>query len=112
MSSALVALSALGQASRLALFRRLVQAGPAGLTVGDLRSGLGLPGATTSNHLNVLREAGLVRDSRDGRSIVCRADYERMNALVAYLTENCCGGAGCDTRSPVCPAPSTLRDEP
>lgn len=91
-SNALDALKALAQESRLALFRLLVEAGSEGLPVGVLAERLALPGATLSNHLNVLRAAGLVRDERRGRSIQCRADYARMNALVAYLTENCCAG--------------------
>ena len=62
------------------------------MAVGALGERLGLPGATLSNHLNVLRAAGLVRDSREGRMIRCRADYARMDALLAYLTENCCAG--------------------
>jgi ArsR family transcriptional regulator len=94
-NQALHALDALGQPSRLAIFRLLVQAGTSGRSVGDIRDALGLPAATLSNHLNVLRQAGLVLDQRDGRSIVCRADYARMNALVGYLTENCCAGADC-----------------
>jgi DNA-binding transcriptional ArsR family regulator len=94
-NQALHALDALGQPSRLAIFRRLVQAGPDGLSVGDLRAALDLPAATLSNHLNILRQAGLVLDRREGRSIVCRADYARMNELVGYLTENCCAGSDC-----------------
>ena len=85
------ALAALAQDSRLAAYRLLVQAGDAGLAVGEIGERLKLPGATLSNHLNVLRRAGLVRDVREGRSIRCRADYARMNALLGFLTENCCG---------------------
>ena len=92
---ALEALDALGQPSRLAIFRLLVQAGQPGRSVGDIRAALGLPAATLSNHLNILRQAGLVLDQRDGRSIVCRADFARMAGLVGYLTENCCAGADC-----------------
>jgi ArsR family transcriptional regulator len=92
---ALAALSALSHESRLAAFRQLVQAGPAGLTVGELRDRLGLAPATLSAHLNVLRAAALVGDEREGRVIRVRADYARMNALLAYLTENCCAGASC-----------------
>jgi DNA-binding transcriptional ArsR family regulator len=88
---AVAALKALAQDSRLAAYRALVQAGADGLAVGDLGERLKLPGATLTNHLNVLRRAGLVRDVREGRSIRCRADYARMNALLAFLTENCCG---------------------
>jgi DNA-binding transcriptional ArsR family regulator len=89
---ALAALAALSQASRLAAFRRLVQAGQGGLPVGELREHLKLPPATLSAHLNVLRAAGLVVDEREGRVIRVRAHYAQMNALLAYLTENCCAG--------------------
>jgi DNA-binding transcriptional ArsR family regulator len=95
--AALATLSALSQQHRLAAFRALVAAGPAGLAVGELRARLGIPAATLSAHLNVLRAAGLVSDLREGRSIRVSAGFERMNALLAYLTENCCGGAACDT---------------
>lgn len=91
-STALESLKALAQEHRLALYRLLVQAGGEGMAVGALGERLGLPGATLSNHLNVLRAAGLVRDVREGRVIRCRADYARMDALLAYLTENCCAG--------------------
>jgi DNA-binding transcriptional ArsR family regulator len=93
-SVALDALKALAQESRLTLFRLLVQAGPDGMAVGDLADRTGLPGATLTSHLHQLRRAGLVRDERLGRSVVCRADYTRMNALIAYLTENCCAAGG------------------
>jgi DNA-binding transcriptional ArsR family regulator len=98
---AVIALKALAQDSRLAAYRALVQAGPEGLAVGDLGERLKLPGATLTNHLNVLRQAGLVRDVREGRSIRCRADYARMNALLAFLTENCCGSDAADC-APAC----------
>jgi Predicted transcriptional regulators len=70
-----------------------VQVGPEGLPVGELREHLDLPPATLSAHLNVLRAAGLVEDQREGRVIRVRANYRQMNALLAYLTENCCAGA-------------------
>lgn len=91
--AALVALRALGHESRLAAFRKLVQAGPDGLSVGELRDRLDLPSATLTAHLNVLRSAGLVGDEREGRVIRVRASYPRIDALLAYLTENCCAGA-------------------
>lgn len=91
--TALTALSALSHESRLAAFRQLVQAGPDGLSVGELRERLDLPPATLTAHLNLLRGAGLVTDEREGRVIRVRAHYAQMNALLAYLTENCCGGA-------------------
>lgn len=92
---ALSALRALGQEHRLAAFRVLVEAGPEGLAVGELRERLALPAATLSAHLNVLRSAGLVGDLRQGRVIRVHADYARMNALLAYLTRNCCAGEPC-----------------
>lgn len=93
--AALHALRALGQEHRLEAFRRLVQAGDAGLTVGELRDWLDIPPATLSAHLNTLRAAGLVKDRREGRTIHVSADYARMNALLGYLTENCCAGDAC-----------------
>lgn len=100
---ALSALNALSHESRLAAYRRLVQAGPDGLSVGELREQLDLPPATLTAHLNVLRFAGLVRDQREGRAIRVRADYEQMNSLLAYLTENCCAGATSCAPSAPCP---------
>jgi DNA-binding transcriptional ArsR family regulator len=95
-TQALSALTALSHESRLAAFRALVQAGPDGLSVGELRAQLQLAPATLTAHLNVLRAAGMVQDQREGRVIRVRADYPRMDALLAYLTENCCAGtAGC-----------------
>ena len=77
----------------MAAFRRLVQAGPDGLSVGELRERLDVPPATLTAHLNILRAAGLVQDEREGRVIRVRANYAHMDALLAYLTENCCAGA-------------------
>jgi ArsR family transcriptional regulator len=91
----IAALKALSQEHRLHAFRALVQAGPEGLAVGELRDVVDIPPATLSAHLNVLRGAGLVIDQREGRVIRLRADYARMDALLAYLTENCCRGAAC-----------------
>ncbi|MBD8525628.1 ArsR/SmtB family transcription factor [Pseudomarimonas arenosa] len=99
---ALKALAALSHESRLAAFRYLVQAGPDGLAVGELRERLDLPPATLSAHLNVLRQADLVQDQRQGRVIRVRADYGQMNALLAYLTENCCAGSSSCTPSTPC----------
>lgn len=90
--TALSALSALSHESRLAAFRKLVQAGPDGMSVGELREHLDLPPATLSAHLNILRAAALVHDEREGRVIRVRANYLQMNTLLAYLTENCCAG--------------------
>ena len=93
MEAALASLAALGHESRLRAFRHLVEAGSDGMPVGELRNRLELPAATLTAHLNVLRAAALVRDEREGRVIRVRANYLQMNALVAYLTENCCAGA-------------------
>lgn len=91
-SPALKALSALSQASRLAVFRLLVEAGPAGRPAGAIASRLDLPLPTLSFHLRTLREAGLVRATRQGRSIRYRADFDTVNGLVEYLSAHCCGG--------------------
>lgn len=101
--AALLALSALGHATRLAIFRRLVQTGPGGRPVGELRDLLDLAPATLSAHLNVLRAAGLVLDQREGRVIRVRANYPQMNALLAYLTENCCAGQADCAPATACP---------
>jgi ArsR family transcriptional regulator len=94
---AVAALAALAQDSRLDVFRLLVQAGAEGMPPGQIGERLGLPGATLSFHLNQLRHAGLVTFRREGRSLIYVAEYDAMNALLVYLTENCCQGdaAGC-----------------
>jgi DNA-binding transcriptional ArsR family regulator len=107
--TALLALRALGHASRLSAYRALIQVGPDGLAVGALRGRLDLPPATLSAHLNVLRIAGLVNDAREGRVIRVRADYARMNALIGYLTENCCAGASCGPEIVCTPKPARRR---
>ncbi len=86
------ALVALAQEHRLEVYRLLVQAGPAGMAAGDVASGVGIPPNTLSFHLDRLRHAGLVTFERHGRSLIYAARYDTMNALIAYLTENCCGG--------------------
>lgn len=90
---ALACLNALAQEHRLTLFRLLVQAGDQGLAVGELATATGLAGATLTNHLHVLRRAGMVSDERRGRVIQCRANYPQMNHLLGFLTENCCAGS-------------------
>jgi DNA-binding transcriptional ArsR family regulator len=91
--AALDCLVALAHEHRLALFRLLVQAGDAGMAVGELAGATGLAGATLNHHLNQLRQAGLVEDERHGRRIQCRAGYARMNGLLEFLTANCCAGS-------------------
>ena len=95
----IVSLAALAQPLRLKVFRALVVAGPRGLTPGAMSEGAGVPSATLSFHLKELMASGLVTQQRDGRFLIYRADFERMNGLLAYLTENCCEGAAC------CPSP-------
>ena len=94
-AQATAALAALAQEHRLALFRLLVQAGPEGMAAGALAAALGVPNSSLSFHLAQLREAGLIVQRRDGRSLIYRADYGAMDSLVAYLMENCCAGADC-----------------
>lgn len=102
-AQALPALGALSHESRLAAFRQLVQVGPGGLPVGILRERLGLPAATLTSHLNVLRAAGLVLDRREGRVIRVSANYAQMDALLAYLTDNCCAGTATCGPASACP---------
>jgi ArsR family transcriptional regulator, arsenate/arsenite/antimonite-responsive transcriptional repressor len=90
---ALTCLNALAQEHRLNLYRLLVQAGEEGMAVGELAAATGLAGATLTNHLHILRRAGMVSDERRGRVILCRANYPQMNALLGFLTENCCAGS-------------------
>jgi len=90
---AIAALGALAQETRLDVFRLLVQHGPEGLAAGEVGEFLDLPSATLSFHLKELKSAGLIRCERAGRSRIYRPDFETMNALVAFLTANCCGGS-------------------
>ncbi len=90
-ATAVNSLGALAQQSRLAIFRLLVEAGREGLSVGEIGADLRIAPATLSFHLKELANAGLVASRQEGRYIYYSASYERMNALVAYLTENCCG---------------------
>jgi len=101
MTQAVDALAALAQESRLKVYRLLVEAGPAGLPAGRIGVALELPPATLSFHLAHLARTGLVRSRQEGRFVIYRADFQNMNELVGYLTENCCGGRSC--------APATTR---
>ena len=89
---AIASLAALAQESRLDVFRLLVQAGTDGLPAGQIGERLNLPSATLSFHLSQLKHAGLVTFRREGRSLIYMAEYDAMNALLSFLTENCCQG--------------------
>lgn len=90
------ALAALAQPQRLAVFRLLVVAGPAGRLPGDIAADLGMPSSSLSFHLAQLRRAGLVAVAAVGRERRYHADFAVMRGLVDFLTEKCCGGVGCD----------------
>jgi predicted transcriptional regulator len=101
--TAVTALAALAQETRLAVFRLLVKTGPAGLSVGAIAEALGLANATLSFHLKELANAGLTVSTPNGRSIIVAANFAAMSELLAFLTENCCAGAAC------APAPRSRR---
>ncbi|SPD66830.1 putative transcriptional regulator, ArsR domain (plasmid) [Cupriavidus taiwanensis] len=92
---ALDALAALAHSIRLSVFRLLVQAGPGGLPAGRIAELMGMPASSLSFHLKELHRAGLLSSRQDGRSIIYMAHFETMNALLGYLTENCCSGNPC-----------------
>ncbi|MDX1425566.1 MAG: metalloregulator ArsR/SmtB family transcription factor [Kiloniellales bacterium] len=94
-------LEKLGNPTRLAVFRLLVRAGEAGLAVGQLQAHLGVPASTLSHHVAQLVNVGLVTQAREGRVLRCRPDFAVMDALMAYLTEECCRGVA---------APAPARD--
>jgi ArsR family transcriptional regulator, arsenate/arsenite/antimonite-responsive transcriptional repressor len=89
-------LAALGNRTRLRLFRLLVRAGEAGANVGDLQRLTEVPASTLAHHLAILVRAGLVVQERRGREVICTADYAAMRRLVNYLTEQCCTGLGAE----------------
>ncbi len=89
---ALAALAALGQSTRLAVFRLLVQKEPTGLSAGALAEAVGCPHNTLSSHIAILARAGLVKGNREGRTIMYRADAVGMRALIAFLVTDCCEG--------------------
>ncbi len=103
ITTAVEALAALAQDTRLAAYRLLVQAGPQGLAAGRIAEALAVSPATLSFHLKGLSHAGLVNSQQQSRHVIYSADFARMNALMAYLTENCCQGAPCAPAPPCCP---------
>ena len=107
-ATAIEALSALAQEHRLGLFRLLVQAGDVGMPAGAIAEALGVPNSSLSFHLAQLKAAGLILQERQHRSLIYRANYPTMNALVAYLMENCCAGADCGSGA-ACETPTQER---
>ena len=102
---AVTALAALAQESRLATFRLLVQAGPGGLAASKIAEALGIAPSSLSFHLKELTHANLIVPRQEGRFVIYAARFERMNALLGFLTENCCGGNPCSPISgPACEA--------
>jgi ArsR family transcriptional regulator, arsenate/arsenite/antimonite-responsive transcriptional repressor len=98
-SQTVKALSALAHDTRLALYRLLVERGPDGLPAGVIAERLSVPPSSLTFHLQHLHRAGLISQRRVSRQLIYAADFSAMNALVGYLTENCCGGQAC---APIC----------
>ncbi|MDR2220022.1 MAG: metalloregulator ArsR/SmtB family transcription factor [Methylobacillus sp.] len=98
-SNAVAALTALAQESRLAVFRLLIQAGPVGMAAGKISETTGIPPSSLSFHLKELTYADMVVSRQEGRFVIYAANFSTATALVAFLTENCCGGNPC---LPVC----------
>lgn len=88
-------LEALGNPTRLEIYRTLVRAGPSGLSVGQIQARMGLPASTLSHHLKRLIDQQLVRQQRAGTSLICHAEYDAMNALIGFLADECCADEGC-----------------
>ncbi|MGY6273183.1 ArsR/SmtB family transcription factor [Achromobacter denitrificans] len=110
MKDAVKALAAIGHESRLTVYRLLVQAGPAGLPAGQLAEKTGIPPSSLSFHLKELVHAGLLASRQEGRFVIYEARFESMAELLAYLTDNCCGGEPCaPTNIAACPSPASAR---
>ncbi|WP_439522590.1 ArsR/SmtB family transcription factor, partial [Marivita sp.] len=86
------ALAALGHEARLQIFRLLVKAGHGGLTVGQIAEHLGLPASTQAHHVKMLVDAGLVLQTRQGREVINTVDFDRMNSVIGFLSDECCAG--------------------
>ena len=99
---AVTALAALAHEHRLAVYRMLVEAGPEGLPAGEIATRLTLAPSSLTFHLQALQRAGLISQERMSRQLIYAADFDTMNSLVGYLTENCCAGSSsmkCDVKS-------------
>lgn len=91
----ITALGALAQESRLGVFRLLVRAGPSGMAASKIAEQIGIPPSSLSFHLKELSYAGLIASRQEGRFVIYAANFDVMNGLIGYLTENCCGGNPC-----------------
>lgn len=100
----IIALAALAHESRLAVFRALVEAGPQGMAAGQIATLLDVAPSSLSFHLKELAHAQLVTSRQEGRFVIYCANFDTMNGLLAYLTENCCGGNPCSPASVCSPA--------
>ena len=101
--SAVTALAAIAQDSRLAIFRALVQAGPDGMSAGKISEATDIAPSSLSFHMKELAHANMVRSRQDGRFVIYAANFTTMNALLAFLTTNCCGGNPCSpVNTPAC----------
>lgn len=109
--TAVAALAALAQESRLAVFRLLVQAGPHGLAAGQIARRLAIAPSSLSFHLKELSHAGMITSRQEGRSVIYVAGFNTMTRLLAYLSENCCGGNPCLPVSASVCAP-TIKEKP
>jgi ArsR family transcriptional regulator, arsenate/arsenite/antimonite-responsive transcriptional repressor len=109
LETAVAALSALAHEYRLGVYRLLVEAGPEGLNAGTIAARLKLPPSSLTFHLQQLHRAGLVTQQRNSRQLIYAADFEAMNGLVGYLTENCCAGSSTDCGEECAPVPATRK---
>jgi DNA-binding transcriptional ArsR family regulator len=104
----IAALAALAQDTRLAVFRLLVQAGPAGMAATKISEQVGIPASSLSFHLKEMFHADLVTSRQESRFVIYSANFETMSALIGFLTENCCGGNPC---TPVCSTPLSKKEK-
>jgi DNA-binding transcriptional ArsR family regulator len=108
----IAALSALAHEHRLAIYRLLVERGPQGLPAGAIGERVGLLPSSLTFHLQNLQRAGLITQQRASRQLIYSADFDAMNGLVGYLTENCCSQSGSECATPCKPAATTARNKP
>ncbi len=95
LEDAAAQLEALGNPTRLAVYRVLIQTGPGGKPVGDIQRKLDIPASTLSHHIAKLVQAGLIRQERVSRTLYCKADYSNMDALMRFMVRNCCADDSC-----------------